>query len=729
MTLMTAASERPADTPQTRQIHPWHRDRLAVIYVRQSTPQQVLEHQESTRLQYGLASQARALGWAGDRILIIDDDQGKSATSAEGRSGFQRLVSEVSLDHVGIVLGVEMSRLARSNKDWHQLLELCALFRTLLADLDGIYDPAQYNDRLLLGLKGTMSEAELHILKQRMYQGSLAKARRGELHFALPSGYVWTSNGEIAFDPDEQVQQVIRLLFRKFDELGTLGGVLRYLAQHHIQIGVRVREGPSKGELVWRRPNRMTLQMLLKHPLYAGAYVYGRRQVDLRRKQPARPQTGRVVMEMAHWHALVPDHCPAYITWEQFEQNQQRLAANRARADAMGAARAGSALLAGLVVCARCGSRMQVRYDRGTRHTYGCSSLRGNYGGPLCQQLPGACLDTFVSAQVLAALEPAALELSLTAAEHLEQERADLSQLWQKRRERVAHEVDRAARQYHAVEPENRLVARTLERAWEEKLATQQQLEEEYHRFLRQQPRILTHEERGAIRRLAANIPALWNAATTTTVDRKEIIRQVVERVSVEMEGRSERVRVWIDWVGGDQTHGEIIRPVAHFQDLSYYPQLCDRIRVLTQEGLSASVIAERLNAEGYRPAHTGARLGMTAVTRLQRRLGLRHGRMPPQSREGLEPHEWWASELAQQLKTSRNSLRYWIRRGWVQARHEEGHWRRWIIWADDAEMERLRQLRHRSVADELRRQWTSEQGQLEMVAPPPGPSGAEGGN
>ncbi len=251
---------------RAEKIHPWHREQLAVVYVRQSTVQQVLDHQESTRLQYGLVSRAEALGWATDRILVIDEDLGQSGTSAEGRSGFQRLVSEVSLDHIGIIFGVEMSRLARSNKDWHQLLELCALFHALIADLDGIYDPAQYNDRLLLGLKGTMSEAELHILKQRMHQGRLSKARRGDLQFALPVGYVWSPTGELQFDPDEQVQQVVRLVFRTFEELGTLGGLVRYLAHHQIQLGVRVRERPGKGELVWRRPNRATVQMMLKPP-------------------------------------------------------------------------------------------------------------------------------------------------------------------------------------------------------------------------------------------------------------------------------------------------------------------------------------------------------------------------------------------------------------------------------------------------------------------------------
>src|SRR5713226_2888477 len=519
-------------------VHPWHRERLAVVYVRQSTPQQVLDHQESTRLQYGLVNRAQGLGWAADRVLVIDDDLGKSGVSAVGRAGFQRLVSEVSLDHVGMIFGVEMSRLARSNKDWHQLLELCALFHTLIADLDGIYDPVQYNDRLLLGLKGTMSEAELHILKQRMHQGRLSKAQRGELHFALPVGYIWSPTGEIQFDPDEQVQQVVRLIFRIFEDLGTLGALLRYLAHHQIQLGVRVREGPGKGELVWRAPNRMTLQTMLKHPLYAGSYVYGRRQEDPRRKQPERPRAGRVVMTMDEWLVLLPNHCPAYISPEQYERNQARLQANRARADAMGAARAGAALLAGLVACARCGCRLGVHYDGGTDlHTYECVERWTHYGEPRCQHLAGPCLDAFVSQQVLTALEPAALELSLTATERLEQERAELDRLWQQRRERAAYEVERAARQYQAVEPEHRLVARTLERAWEEKLVAQQHLDEEYHRFVQHKPRLRALAEREAIGRLTTDIPALWAAPTTTVADREEIIRQVVERVIVDVQG------------------------------------------------------------------------------------------------------------------------------------------------------------------------------------------------
>jgi DNA invertase Pin-like site-specific DNA recombinase len=265
----------PTTMPRSEKILERHLQRLAVVYVRQSTVQQMMDHRESTNLQYGLVNRAIAMGWTEGCVLLIDEDLGKSASSAEGREGFARLVAEVGLDHVGLILGVEMSRLARSSKDWHQLLEICALFGTLIADLDGVYDPSQYNDRLLLGLKGTMSEAELHILKQRLHESKLGKARRGELTFALPIGYLRRPSGEVTFDPDEQVQQVVRLLFRKFEELGTLHALLRYLVKHGIHLGVRLREGESKGELQWRKPNRMMLQNMLKNPIYAGVYAYG----------------------------------------------------------------------------------------------------------------------------------------------------------------------------------------------------------------------------------------------------------------------------------------------------------------------------------------------------------------------------------------------------------------------------------------------------------------------
>jgi DNA invertase Pin-like site-specific DNA recombinase len=410
-------------------LRPWHLDRAAIVYVRQSTPQQVLDHQESTARQYALADRAVALGWPRDRVVTIDDDLGKSGQSIEGRPGFQRLLAEVALDHVGLILGLEMSRLARCCKDWHHLLELCGRYRVLLADADGVYDPTEYSDRLLLGLHGVMNEAELHVLKQRMYQGKLNKARRGELLGAPPIGYLRAPTGEWVIDPDEQVQAVVRLIFDQFDREATLHGLLRYLVHHQIRIPVRPAGGPNKGQLEWRRPNRATLLNLLRHPSYAGAYRFGHRPTDPRKKQPGRPSTGKLVRRPEECLVLLRDRLPAYISWERFEANQERLTANRNLPGTPGAPRNGPALLAGLVRCGRCGRRMMVRYSGPKqRVSYTCTRGSADYAEPLCQGLSNAgALEELVAGQLLAAVQPAALEASLAAVAGVERQRADLA--------------------------------------------------------------------------------------------------------------------------------------------------------------------------------------------------------------------------------------------------------------------------------------------------------------
>ena len=691
---------------------PHHLDRLAVVYVRQSTLQQVLDHQESTRLQYGLVHRAEALGWSPERILTIDEDLGKSGSSAEGRSGFQRLVTEVSLNHVGLILGIEMSRLARSSKDWHHLLEVCALFRTLIADVDGIYDPSQYNDRLLLGLKGTMSEAELHILKQRMLQGKLNKAQRGELGFHLPIGYVRRLSGEICFDPDEQVQQVVKLIFRKFEELGTLNAVLRYLVGHQIQVGVRVLSGANQGDLEWHRPNRATLQNLLKNPAYGGAYAYGRSHTDLSKQQAGRkagrPYQGCVVTPRAEWQVLIHDHHPAYISWQQYEQNLAQLKSNRTRADELGSTRPGISLLSGLVTCGRCGCRMSVQYHRQQNHRYICMRELSDYGGKVCQQIAGACLDELVVEQVLNALEPAALELSLAAASHLEQERTELDQLWQQQLERAAFEAERTARHYRLVEPENRLVARQLAREWETKLNIQQQLQEDYQRFMHQQSRLLTNEERQMIHKLAEDIPILWNAKTTTQTQRKEIIRQVVKKVIINVEGNSEQVKIKLEWTGGAISNLNLIRPVATWTQLSNYPQLCQRLEQLVQAGIPTDEIVQCLRQEGFYPPKRRKTFNREEVRVLIRRLGLVEPRAP-QIQSALAEQEWWLPDLAALLQMPTITLYNWVRRGWVKARQQPEFPKHWIIWADEPELERLRTHRQQPPGAILRQRWRGE--------------------
>ena len=693
----------------SEKIQAQHLERLAVVYIRQSTLQQVSEHQESTRIQYGLVGRAEALGWRPERVLVIDDDLGKSGSSTEGRLGFQRLVTEVGLNHVGLILGVEMSRLARSSKDWHQLLEICALFGALIADLDGVYDPSQYNDRLLLGLKGTMSEAELHILKQRMIQGKRNKAQRGALGFNVPIGYVRRPSGEVRFDPDEQVQQVVRLIFRKFEELGTLHAVLRYLVGHQVQIGVRVSSGPNKGDLEWRRPNRVTLQFLLKNPAYAGAYAYGRRQIDPRKKKAGRPHTGKVVKSPEEWLVLIKDHHPAYISWEQYQQNIAQLKSNQTRSNELGHPRQGISLLSGLVVCGRCGCRMALQYHQGQAlHRYVCCSEVVNYGGKLCQCLSGACLDEYIAEQVLRVLEPAALELSLAATKHLEKDRSELDKLWRQRLERASFEAERAGRHYHLVEPENRLVARHLAQEWETKLQTQQHLQEEYERFCHQQPKQLSSQEQNAIRQLAKDLPALWNAETTTNAQRKEIVRQVIQKITVTVEGESEQVQVIIEWSGGSVCQAQIIRPVAKWTQLSYYPQLCQRLEQLAQAQLTTDEIIDHLHQEGFHPPKRSKTFNRQIVRTLMRRLGL-ETRQSSKTRGSLAENEWWLPDLAIALEMPTPTLYCWVKRGWVKARQLPEPPKHWIIWADEAELERLRTHRQHPAGKILRQLWKGE--------------------
>ena len=409
-------------------IQGWHHDRLAVVYVRQSSRQQVADHGESTRLQYGLTERAVALGWPASRVMVIDEDLGRSAANAAGRPGFARLVAEITMGHVGLVLGLEMSRLARAGRDWHQLIELCSLAGALLADADGVYDPNWYNDRLLLGLKGTMTELELHLIRQRMASGRLAKAGRGELAVPLPAGYVLRPSGEAAFDPDEQVQAVIRLVFRLFEQLGTVHAVLRFLVEHQVQIGMRERSGPGKGEVTWRAPHQQGLANMLRNPAYAGIYAYGRSRTDPSRRLPGHEHSGRVRRpEAGEWLVRIDGALPAYISAGQYERNQARLAANRARAESPGAPREGPALLGGLVACGICGHRLQVSYEtsrQGLTGRYCCQRRHHTYGEARCQQMAAGFLDDHVVAQVLSALAPAALELSVTAAGQAEARRA-----------------------------------------------------------------------------------------------------------------------------------------------------------------------------------------------------------------------------------------------------------------------------------------------------------------
>ena len=688
--------------PFAHKVGPRHLDRLAVVYVRQSTPQQVAEHRESADLQYQLRRRAVGLGWADDRVLIIDDDQGCSGQSIDNRPGFQRLLAEISLGHVGIVFGREMSRLARSNLDWHQLLELCGLFQALLADADGVYDPRDVNDRLLLGLKGTLSEAETHVLRSRLHQGKLNKARRGELFTCVPIGYVRPADGGIALDPDEQARSVVALIFAKFEELGSIPKVLDYLVGHGIRVGMRPHRGPDRGRLVWRPARRSTLYEMLRHPAYAGAYVYGRQASDPAHAVPGRPKPGRHAVAPEEWACFLKDRIPAYISWERFEENQRRLRENdRGRGASRTTTGRAPTLLNGLLACGRCGRPMAARSSRpGSNPRYACDAAKQEYGGPLCQGFAAAAADRLIEALVLRAVEPAALELSLRAAERLERDREGLHRHWKQALERAGYESARARRQYDAVDPENRLVARELERQWEQRLADQRRLDEEYSRFRHEQPRRLTAEDRERIRALAADVPALWYAATTTGGDRRAVVRQLIERVVATRRGTSEVVEVVVRWRGGSESRHEVHQGLRRYDQLGDYAGLAARVRELRAAGRTGEQIAEVLNREEYRAPRDGSFTG-NRVRRLIRQLGLADvpagvGGPSDLPRRG----EWWLPDLAAELGLKPIVVHRWRWSGRLHARQLAGENGRWVVWADRDEVSRLRRLRAYEVAN-----------------------------
>ncbi len=686
---------KPAEAEPVRGLHSLkvqsrHLDRSAVVYVRQSSLQQVLHHQESTRRQYGLQDVAVTLGWSRTKVAVIDEDLGISGASAEGRAGFQRLLGEVALDHVGIILGIEMSRLARSCRDWYQLLELCAVFGTLIGDLDGVYDPSQFNDRLLLGLKGTMSEAELHVIRQRLVQGKAHKARRGELALPLPSGYARLPDGAVALDPDAEVQAAVRTVFAQFERLGTIHATLRELRRAGLRIGRRSHAGAVGAEIRWTLPSQGLITHMLHNPTYAGTYAYGRSTVDPRRRSPGRPASGRSTQPVSQWPVCLRDALPAYITWDTFERNLAQMSANRQHADQPGSARKGVALLQGLVVCGRCGARMRVHARDRRYGRYLCNRAYRERGEAVCQGLSARGLDAEVCRLALAALEPASLEVSMRVAQDIERARAEEAARWDRRHERARYEADRAARQYHCVDPENRLVARSLESAWNEKLEALHLLEQERERVVGQQARALTEEERAQIRALAQDLPALWRAATTTDKDRKEILRQVIDQVVVSVQGDSEWVDASIHWAGGRVTATTVRRPLRSARQLSTFPELQAAVLALRHAGLCSRAIAEQLNAEGWKPprratftrAMIDQLLARTRPDRVRRKLGA----------ADLQPDERWFLDFAREVGLAPSRARHWLRAGHLRARQIGGRQGRWVVWADAAELARLKE-------------------------------------
>jgi hypothetical protein len=548
---------------------------------------------------------------------------------------------------------------------------------------------------LLLGLKGTMSELEIHTMRNRLEKGKLHKARRGELFMDVPIGYVKNASGELVLDPDEQVRAVVALIFEKFEELGTIYALFRYLLRCNVRIGIRTHTVMNRGQLEWRRPCYQTLWGLLRHPYYAGTYAYGRRLTDPKRKRPGHRGTGRRWVSVDQWKVVLHDRLPAYITWEQYHQNLERLRQNRSHFGSTGAPRNGTALLSGILRCGNCGTRVRTRYPRSGRPRYDCSRHLRHGLERDCYSFDAAVLDDLVSQQILRALEPVALDLSLRAAGDVQRERERLVLNCKQQLDRAHYESGKAERHYRAVDPDNRLVARTLEQEWERALRKERECQEEHDRVLRQTPPELTPQERDRIRALAVDIPALWAAPTTTAADRKEIIRCLVERVVVTVQDKNEYVDVSLHWAGDFISQHQIVRPVKMYEQLSDYERLVERARQLRGTGHNSAQIAELLNKEGFNSIKGKATFHAHQI----RQLLVRWGMIGVRDREAvLGLHEFLLSDLERKLGVHPSMLRRWVRRGWVHSRRTP-ILRLHIFWADQNELSRLCRLRDHAKA------------------------------
>lgn len=584
-----------------------HHQRLAFIYVRQSSPKQVLQNQESQQYQYRLQQRAQELGWPPERVRVIDSDLGISGSESTMRSGFQELVAEVSLGHAGIVFGYEVSRLARNNRDWYLLLDLAAVFGTLIADNDGIYDPRQYNDRLLLGLKGTMSEAELHLLRQRMEAGRMNQIKRGAYRQRLPTGYVRLPDGSVVKDPDDQVRHIIELTFAKFEELGSATRVIRYLRQNGILFPRRQNAGPQANQLLWKVASESAVTEMLANPAYAGAFAYGRRQGDPTQRKPGHPASGKRRKPVSEWLHLQLDAYPTYITWEQYLANQERIQQNglhfvELRQKAQGIVREGPGLLQGIVVCGHCSHHMQTVYKHTPR--YICRGLvRTTLAPSDCNSVRAPVVDDIVVQAFFEAIQPAQLDAleAILASQRADQARLDRQ--WQDQLKRAQYEVHMAQRQYDAVDPGNRLVAAELERRWEAKLQQLHQAEEDYHHFQQTPiPEKIPPELHDLFQEISLRLPELW--PSLSNMQKKELLRSLIQKVIIRRPV-PDQLEVRIVWISGYFSDHTGLSPIHRDQDVSRFDQMVERIQELWQLGYNDEQAAEQLTSEGFHSARS----------------------------------------------------------------------------------------------------------------------------
>jgi len=586
-------------------IRPEHLRRQAVVYVRQSGTHQVRSNRESRQRQYALIDRAKALGWPAKGVKTIDEDQGRSGTGSEHRQGFKKLMAEIGAGQVGVVLALEASRLARSSVDWHRLVEICVITQTLLADETAVYDPRDPNDRLLLGVKGTISEAELFTLRCRLHEGRWNKARRGELNRSLPVGFVRTETGEVRKHPDRLVQARLNYIFRLFRQLKVARQVLRRLVNEKLKIPGQVWGGPRHGQVIWKEADFSDLMRILHNPTYAGAYVYGQHEYDPFDRSPA---TGKAKMHprpIEEWTVCLQGVYPAYIPWEQFVENRRLLRSNWYRHESCGAPRKGAALLQGIVFCGRCGAKMRIYHYSTKEHRapgYACVYEYVRHGRTPCQSMSTRGIDEAIAELFLSAVSPAKIEIALRAMEELEAQRQETLRQWDLQLQQADYEVELARRRYESADPENRLVAAELEASWEEALHQREHLQEQRAAFEHQPGQSVGDEERRMIRELSQDLERVWNAPTTTMEERKTLLRLLVKRVHLDGVSEAGKIVIDVEWHTGAHSSIKVDRLQVGVWAPKTPPKAVQRIHELLPRQDYAS-IAKVLNKEGFKSA------------------------------------------------------------------------------------------------------------------------------
>lgn len=600
----------------SQKVHAEHLQRDAYLYVRQSTLHQVVENTESTERQYALRGQAIQLGWPTERVFTIDQDQGQSASTAADREGFQKLVAEVSMGRVGIVLGLEVSRLARNCSDWHRLLELCALTGTLILDEDGLYDPSHFNDRLLLGLKGTMSEAELHMLRTRLQGGIESKARRGELKTVLPTGLVYDDHDHVVFDPDRQVQQALFTFFDVFRRQGTACATVRHFHKQGLLFPRRIRVGVRKGDLIWVPLSSQQALKTLHNPRYAGAFVRG--QTRTRTMPDGKVKTRQVPQEQ--WSIVLPNCHAGYITWEEFQENRRRLRENSAAHGQdrhRSPPREGPALLQGLVVCGRCGRPMGIRYrrhKRGLQPAYVCQRESVDYGEPVCQDIPGAKIDEAIGQLLLEMVTPLSLQVALEVQHALQTQLDEADRLRRQQVERARYEADLAKQRFMRVDPDNRLVADALEGEWNERLRALHEARETCERQRQMDRAVLDEKQRQEVLSLTNDFPRLWRDPKVSYRERKRMVRLLIEDVTLL---KGEQISIGICFRGRATRSLTIPLPLPSYRTWQTPPDIVAQIdRLLDQ--YTEGEIAAQLNQQGLHSGK-GGRFQCKSIAHIRR--------------------------------------------------------------------------------------------------------------